>query len=119
MASQVDGMKRVISEVSQFIVVKDEELHIKMVVGSPMYFPKAAILDPLLLRGLSFWQSVVNGIHALSHAIEAYFTTMATPIKDAWALQAVSTLCCLIGVGFDPFYCLTRGPPKGFDLFSN
>lgn len=90
-----------------------------MVVGNPSYFPKTAILDPLLLRGLSFWQCVVSGIDALSHVMEAYLTTMATPITDASALQAVSTLCRLIGVGFDPFYCLTRGPPKGLDLFSN
>ncbi len=80
------------AEVSQFIVLKDEELHTKMVVGSPLYFPKVAILDPLLLRGLPFWQSVVSGIDALSHAIEAYLTTMTTPITDAWALQAVSMI---------------------------
>ena len=77
------------AEVSQFIILKDEEQHTKMVVGSPMYFPKVAILDPMLLRGLSFWQSVVSGIDALSHAIEAYFTTMTTPVTDPWALQAV------------------------------
>jgi alcohol dehydrogenase len=80
------------AEVSQFIVLKDEELHTKMVVGSPLYFPKVAILDPLLLRGLPFWQSVVSGIDALSHAIEAYLTTMTTPVTDAWALQAVSMI---------------------------
>ena len=77
------------AEVSQFIILKDEEQHTKMVVGSPMYFPKVAILDPMLLRGLSFWQSVVSGIDALSHAIEAFFTTMTTPVTDPWALQAV------------------------------
>ena len=77
------------AEVSQFIILKDEEQHTKMVVGSPMYFPKVAILDPMLLRGLSFWQSVVSGIDALSHAIEAYFTTMTTPVTDPWALEAV------------------------------
>jgi alcohol dehydrogenase class IV len=80
------------AEVSQFIILKDEELHTKMVVGSPLYFPKVAILDPLLLGGLPFWQSVVSGIDALSQAIEAYLTTMTTPITDALALQAVSMI---------------------------
>ena len=80
------------AEVSQFIVLKDEDRHIKMVAGSPMYFPKVAILDPMLLRGLSFWQSVVSGIDALSHAIEAYFTSMTTPITDAWALSAINLI---------------------------
>jgi alcohol dehydrogenase len=80
------------AEVSQFILLKDEELHTKMVVGSPMYFPKVAILDPLLLRGLPFWQAVVSGIDAISHAIEAYCTTMTTPLTDSWALQAVNMI---------------------------
>lgn len=80
------------AEVSQFILLKDEETHTKMVVGSPLNFPKVAILDPLLLRGLPARQAVVSGIDALSHAIEAYCTSMATPITDALALQACSML---------------------------
>ena len=80
------------AEVSQFIVLKDEELHTKMVAGSPLYFPKVAILDPLLLQGLPFRQFVASGVDALGHAIEAYLTTLCTPITDAWALQAVGMI---------------------------
>jgi alcohol dehydrogenase len=80
------------AEVSQFIILKDEERHIKMVVGSPMFFPKVAILDPMLLRELPFWQSVISGIDALSHAIEGYLTILATPITDALALSAVDLI---------------------------
>jgi len=80
------------AEVSQFILLKDEELHTKMVAGSPLYFPKVAILDPLLLKGLSFHQFVASGVDALGHAIEGYLTTMTTPITDALALQAVGML---------------------------
>ena len=80
------------TEVSQFIVLKDEELHTKMVAGSPMYFPRVAILDPLLLTKLPFRQFVVSGVDALCHAIDGYWTTMATPITDALALQAVGML---------------------------
>jgi len=80
------------AEVSQFILLKDEELHTKMVVGSPMYFPRVAILDPMLLRGLSVWQTVVSGVDALSHAIEGYLTSMTTPITDALALQSAGMI---------------------------
>ena len=80
------------TEVSQFILLKDEVKGTMMVVGSPMYFPKVAILDPTLLKELPFWQSVAAGIDALSHAIEAYFTTMTTPITDALALSAINLI---------------------------
>jgi alcohol dehydrogenase class IV len=80
------------AEVSQFILLKDEELHTKIVAGSPWYFPKVAILDPLLLRGLSFRQFVISGVDALGHAIEAYLTNLCTPITDAWALHAVTLM---------------------------
>jgi len=80
------------AEVSQFIVLKDEELHTKMVAGSPLYCPKVAILDPLLLKGLSFGQFVSSGVDALGHSVEAYLTTLTTPITDAIALQAVAMI---------------------------
>lgn len=80
------------AEVSQVIILKDEERHTKMAAGSPLYSPKVAILDPLLLRGLPFPQFVVSGVDALGHAIEGYLTTFATPITDALALQAVSLM---------------------------
>ncbi len=76
------------AEVSQFIILKNEERHTKMVVGSALCFPKLAILDPMLLRGLSCWQFVVSGVDALTHAIDSYLTTTTTPITDALALAA-------------------------------
>jgi len=80
------------AEVSQFIPLKEEEERTRIVVGSPLCFPKAAILDPLLLRGLPFAQFVASGVDALAHAIEAYLTTLCTPITDALALQAVGMI---------------------------
>ncbi len=73
-------------------MLKDEELHRKMVAGSPLYFPKVAILDAFLLKALPFGQFVASGVDALGHATEAYLTTTCTPITDAWALQAVGML---------------------------
>jgi alcohol dehydrogenase class IV len=80
------------AEVSQYILLKDEVAHTKMVVGGATCFPETAILDPLLLTGLPFWQFVVSGIDALSHAIEAFCTSLTTPITDALALTAISLL---------------------------
>ncbi len=80
------------AEVSQFIVLKDEELHTKMVAGSPLYFPKVAILDAFLLKALPFGQFVASGVDALGHATEAYLTTTCTPITDALALRAIALI---------------------------
>ena len=80
------------SEVSQYIILKDERKHVKMVIGSPLYFPKVAILDPMLLRTLPFGPAASAGVDALSHAIEATLTTLATPITDGLALRAVDLL---------------------------
>jgi alcohol dehydrogenase len=80
------------AEVSQFILLKDEERQAKMLAGSALYFPKVAILDPMLTRSLPPWQFTVSGIDALTHAIEAYLTTMTTPITDALALSAVNLI---------------------------
>ncbi len=80
------------AEVSQVIILKDHDRETKIVVGSPLYFPKVAILDPLLLRTLSFRQFVISGIDAIAHAIEAYLTTMTTPITDCLALSSVNLI---------------------------
>jgi alcohol dehydrogenase class IV len=77
------------AEVSQFILLKDKEAGSKMVVGGPACFPEVAILDPLIISGLPYWQFVVSGIDALSHAVEAYFTSLTTPITDALAAAAI------------------------------
>ena len=80
------------AEVSQIVILKDEERHAKIVVGSPLYFPKVAILDPMLLRTLSFGQFVISGVDALTHAVEAFLTTMTTPFTDSLSLTAVGLL---------------------------
>lgn len=80
------------SEVSQFTVVKDEARHAKIVSGGPLSFPEVAILDPVVLESLPPRVSAVASIDALTHAIEAYFTDLATPLTDAVALEAMRLL---------------------------
>jgi alcohol dehydrogenase class IV len=80
------------AEVSQVFILKDEEYNLKMIVAGPLYFPRAAILDTLLLRTLPFRQAAASGIDALSHAIEAFLTTLTTPITDAIALTALNLI---------------------------
>lgn len=77
------------SEVSQFIPIIDDATQRKFVVGGYKCFPHVAILDGTLLSSIPPGQAALSGVDALTHAMEAYLTTMATPITDALALSAI------------------------------
>ncbi len=77
------------SEVSQWTIVKDEERHLKLLGGGPLSFPDAAILDAVTLRSLPMRVAALPAVDALTHAVEAYLSGIASPLTDAVALAAV------------------------------
>ena len=77
------------SEVSPVFIVTDEARNFKIDIGGPACFPRVAILDPLLLRDIPFWPAVNAGLDALTHAVEACCTGLATPLTDCIALEAI------------------------------
>lgn len=76
------------SEVSQWTIVKDEERHLKLLAGGPLAFPAAAVLDPVTLASLPMHVAALPAVDALTHALEAYVSGIASPITDALALSA-------------------------------
>lgn len=76
------------SEVSQWTIVKDEERHLKLLGGGPLSFPHAAILDPVTLASLPMRVAALPAVDALTHAVEAYFSAIGSPITDALAIEA-------------------------------
>ncbi len=54
--------------------------------------PNIAINDPLLMVGMPPALTAATGMDALTHAVEAYVSTIATPITDACALQAIKLI---------------------------
>ena len=77
------------SEVSQWTIVKDDDNHAKLVCGGPLSFPDVAILDPVVLDSLPTPIAAATGVDALTHALEAYTSSLASPITDAIALAAI------------------------------
>ena len=77
------------SEVSQAMPLKHDGQQRKMSVQSPLAYPRVAILDATLLASVPYRQAIYSGADALTHAMEAYLTSLATPITDALALSAV------------------------------
>jgi len=54
--------------------------------------PNLAINDPLLMVGMPPSLTAATGMDALTHAVEAYVSTIATPVTDACAVQAIDLI---------------------------
>lgn len=80
------------SEVSQVTVIKDDEAHKKLVGGGPLSFPNVAILDPATLESLPARPAAYAAVDALTHALEGYFSSFASPLTDSIALGAIKLL---------------------------
>ncbi|MCU1281332.1 MAG: L-threonine dehydrogenase [bacterium] len=77
------------SEVSLYIVVKDERAHEKMHFMDDRIIPDAAVLDPSVTVAMPPQLTAATGMDALTHAIEAYTSINQNPIADGLALQAI------------------------------
>ena len=77
------------SEISQVFVISDPERKAKMAIGGRLGFPVVAILDPDLTMNLPYWQAIVSGVDALTHAVEGYVGLRASPFSDCLATEAV------------------------------
>jgi alcohol dehydrogenase len=77
------------SEMTRFCIITDTSRHIKMAIIDWRVTPDVAINDPELMTGMPPSLTAATGMDALTHAVEAYVSTIATPITDACALQAI------------------------------
>lgn len=80
------------SEATKVTVIIDEQQGIKLNPGHPALIPDVVILNPLLTVNLPKSVTAFTGLDALTHAIEAFVSTNATPLSDFYALQAVKLL---------------------------
>ena len=76
------------SEITSVSVVLDEERELKMGVKSPYWFARVAITDPELTMTMTPELTAATGLDALTHAVESYLSTGATPPSEALALRA-------------------------------
>ena len=77
------------SEVTRVAVITDDERHEKMAIRGAELAPRCAVLDPELLVSLPARIAAESSADALSHAVEAFVSTGATPLTDALALAAI------------------------------
>ena len=78
------------SEMTRFCIITDEDRHIKMAIVDKNTTPAISVNDPILMLAKPAALTAATGMDALTHAVEAYVSTIATPVTDACALQAIS-----------------------------
>lgn len=80
------------SEVTIFAVMSDPEKQEKFTISSALIAPAVAVLDPLLTLKLPPSVTAFTGMDALTHAIEAFTSSIAQPATDALALSAIKLI---------------------------
>ncbi|MEY4562367.1 MAG: hypothetical protein RLZZ618_1644, partial [Pseudomonadota bacterium] len=80
------------SELTQFAVITEETRHLKMSIVDRRVAPLLSVNDAELMRGMPASLTAATGMDALTHAVEAYVSVMATPVTDACALHAMKLI---------------------------
>lgn len=80
------------SEMTSFTIITDTKRHIKMAIVDPRITPDVAVNDPELMVSMPPALTAATGMDALTHAVEAYVSTMATPTTDAAAIKAIELI---------------------------
>lgn len=80
------------SEMTRFCIITDVDRHIKMAIVDKHVTPVLSVNDSSLMMGMPKSLTAATGMDALTHAIEAYVSTAATPITDACALKAMTMI---------------------------
>ncbi|MEM6435722.1 MAG: bifunctional acetaldehyde-CoA/alcohol dehydrogenase [Cyanobacteria bacterium P01_D01_bin.115] len=80
------------SEVTPFAVVTDHRVGIKYPLADYALTPTMAIVDPALVLNLPKRLTAYGGVDALTHALEAYVSVMASDFTNGLALEAIQLL---------------------------
>ena len=89
------------SEVTAAAVLTDPDSKRKYAVSDLMLIPKAAVLDPALLVGLSPAMTAYTGMDALTHAVEAYINRYGSPKARDYGQHAVEIIFDSLKASYD------------------
>ncbi len=80
------------SEVTPFAVITDEKSGVKYPLADYQLLPNMAIIDTDFHMSAPKGLTAASGIDAVTHALEAYASMMATDYTDGLAIQALKTI---------------------------
>ncbi len=77
------------SEMTRFCIITDTSRKVKMAIVDWRVTAKVSINDSEIMATMPPNLTAATGMDALTHAVEAYVSTAATPLTDASALMAI------------------------------
>lgn len=80
------------SEVTPFAVITDEKTNTKYPLADYELLPKMAIVDANMMMNAPKGLTSASGIDAVTHALEAYASMMATEYTDGLAIEALKNI---------------------------
>ena len=103
------------SEVTPFAVITDEVTGVKYPLADYELLPKMAIVDADLMMNVPKGLTAASGIDAVTHALEAYASVMATDYTDGLALRSLK----LIFENLPRAYANGSGDPRARENMAN
>ncbi|MCL2837785.1 MAG: bifunctional acetaldehyde-CoA/alcohol dehydrogenase [Oscillospiraceae bacterium] len=88
------------SEVTPFAVITDEKTGIKYPLADYELLPTIAIVDTDFMMDMPQGLTAASGVDALTHALEAYASMLATDYTDGLALTAIKSVFKYLPVAY-------------------
>ena len=89
------------SEVTPFAVITDERTGVKYPLADYELMPDMAIVDADMMMNAPRGLTSASGIDAVTHALEAYASMMATDFTDGLAVRALQTIFAYLPRAYD------------------
>lgn len=80
------------SQMTRFCIITDESRHVKMAIVDWHTTAVIAVDDAELMVAMPRSLTAATGMDALTHAVEAYVSTIATPVTDCAAIKAIELI---------------------------
>lgn len=80
------------SEMTRFCIITNTDTHVKMAIVDWRCTPTISVNDPVLMMGMPPALTAATGMDALTHSVEAYMSTIATPVTDSAALMSIKLI---------------------------
>ncbi|MEG2087205.1 MAG: bifunctional acetaldehyde-CoA/alcohol dehydrogenase [Angelakisella sp.] len=89
------------SEVTPFAVITDEQTGVKYPLADYELMPNMAIVDADMMMNAPKGLTSASGIDAVTHALEAYASMLATDYTDSLAIGSLKTIFAYLPAAYD------------------